>query len=303
MARAKHWCFTVNNFTDDDYSKFIHLDSDSTPILPPAFEYVIVGKEVGESGTPHLQGFVAFADRKRLAGCRTICARAHWSVSRSVPASIEYCRKDGDYVEVGHKPPPTSQGKRVDLDALKESIQGGVVDMQVLREEHSMVCAQYPRFVEAYLRDNIPPPTFVLHVLKPWQQQLVDIANGPVDPRKVFFIVDLAGAAGKTYLASYLETQCSKKTQTLKPGKLADMAFEYHEFTELLILDCPRSKQGEYIQYDFLEAVKDGRLFSPKYESRVKRFNPPHVFVFMNEFPDESKLSVDRYEVIHINES
>jgi len=58
-----------------------------------------------------------------------------------------------------------------------------------------------------------------------------------------------------------------------------------------------KSKQGDFIQYDFLEELKNGYVFSPKYESKNKSFPTPHVVVLMNEIPDKSKLSEDRYNI------
>jgi len=69
----------------------------------------------------------------------------------------------------------------------------------------------------------------------------------------------------------------------------------------VLFLDCPRSKQGDFIQYDFLENVKNGRIFSGKYESGMKYLDPVHIVVMMNEDPDLSKLSRDRPIIITIN--
>lgn len=78
------------------------------------------------------------------------------------------------------------------------------------------------------------------------------------------------------------------------------MAYSLSEDIRVLFIDAPRSKQGEYIQYDFLEDVKNGRIFSGKYESRMKRLGPCHVVVMMNELPDMLKLSEDRYNIIEI---
>ena len=63
---------------------------------------------------------------------------------------------------------------------------------------------------------------------------------------------------------------------------------------------CPRSKQGEHIQCDFLEEVKNGCVFSTKCESRHKMFEPPHVVVLMNEIPDMTKSSDDRHEITQL---
>ena len=68
----------------------------------------------------------------------------------------------------------------------------------------------------------------------------------------------------------------------------------------VVFFDCPRSKQGEFIQYDFLEEVKNGFVFSSKYESRNKAFDSPHVVVFMDEQPDMTKLSEDRYNILEL---
>lgn len=297
MARVKHWCFTLNHWTDGEYSRIFPSDASGSRGLASVLEYAVVGKETGTIGTPHLQGFVSFAQRARLSTVRRLLPRAHWEVARSISAAIEYCKKDGNFLEVGTPPPDRGQGKRSDLEAFKNAVTNGVRDRKQLREEHSLVCAQYPRFVEAYLLDQQSPPALEDHPLRPWQQRLVDISLEPPDARCIHFIVDTEGNSGKSWLASYFEVKVAKHVQVMKPGKLADMAYEYREDTEVFILDCPRSKQGDFIQYDFLESLKDGRLFSPKYESRMKRFSPPHVFVFMNEQPDMEKLSEDRYIV------
>jgi len=53
----------------------------------------------------------------------------------------------------------------------------------------------------------------------------------------------------------------------------------------------------EYLQYSFLESVKDGMIFSPKYDSTTKFMEQKcHVVVMCNELPDISKLSRDRYK-------
>lgn len=291
---AKNWCYTLNNYTPAEYEALAGT-------LPTDVVYLVCGKETGASGTPHLQGFISLSKRKRLTQVRRLSDRAHWEMARDARAAADYCKKDGDFVELGDPTAIAKQGKRNDLESFKESVRNGMVDRKELREAHSLVCARFPRFVEQYLRDVRGPPPLELHPLRPWQQELVDYIAEPVDPRAIVFVVDEAGGAGKSYIAAYCETQTTHIVQVMKPGKLADMAFAYDETNEVFILDCPRSKQGDFVQYDFLENVKDGRLFSPKYESVTKRFVPPHVIVFMNEFPDMNKLSADRYKFIDVN--
>ena len=302
MSRVKRWCFTLNHFTAVEYDILFPPTPDGSRGLAPLLEYACVGKEVSTSGTPHLQGFAVFKSRSRLTTVRQLLGRAHWEVARSVAASIAYCCNDGDYVEIGDRPPDTSQGKRTDIESFKSSVQSGVTSRKDLREVHSLVCAQYSKFVEQYIRDQHVPPPVEDFPLRSWQQHMVDIAVSAPDARSIYFVVDSTGNNGKSWLSNWFEANLEKRVQVMKPGKLVDMAFEYDEETELFILDCPRAKQGDYIQYDFLESVKDGRLFSPKYESRTKRFLPPHVFVFMNEVPDCTKLSDDRYVIVNLED-
>ena len=74
--------------------------------LPDA-EYWVIGKETGSEGTPHLQGYVVFMDRYRLAQIKkydTVCGRAHWepqSAHSTPKQASDYCKKDGQFLEHG----------------------------------------------------------------------------------------------------------------------------------------------------------------------------------------------------------
>lgn len=59
MSRCLRWCFTINNYSDAEFEEVkTWLVEHST--------YAIVGKEVGESNTPHLQGFMILKSKKNL---------------------------------------------------------------------------------------------------------------------------------------------------------------------------------------------------------------------------------------------
>jgi hypothetical protein len=290
---AKHWQFTLNNYTQDEYERICELGVHAT------VEYLIVGEEIGASGTPHLQGHISFVSQRRFRQVKNwVSPRAHLEVVRLLRSHIEYCKKDGSYREFGT--PPSSalaaSGKRNELDLFRATVATGVFGSPELREKHPNVMARYPHFARAIVRDLFPQGEFPNLPLRAWQQRVVEIANQEPHPRKIYFVIDRVGNVGKTYLAGFLRRNL-EKVQILKPGKLADMCLMYRIETKVLIVDVPRSK-SEQLQYAFLESVKDGMLFSGKYESQMKFFTPPHVFVFMNEEPDMKALSVDRYEYI-----
>jgi len=72
--------------------------------------YIIYGKEVGASGTPHLQGVVVFGSVRTEKQVRTLLPACHVEVAKDLSAAIKYCRKDGDVTERGI-PPKTHKEK------------------------------------------------------------------------------------------------------------------------------------------------------------------------------------------------
>lgn len=98
MSRSRNFCFTLNNYTDSSLALLAELDC----------KYLVFGKEVGASGTPHLQGFVHFVNAKSQPAARKLLPGCHVERMKGTPEqAITYCKKDGDVVERGH--PPMSQ--------------------------------------------------------------------------------------------------------------------------------------------------------------------------------------------------
>ena len=110
---AKHWAFTLNDYTDDDEQRIAAAASSEGVV------YVVYGREVASTGTPHLQGHVSLSVKKRQPQLVRLFGQAHYTVARSVKHSIDYCKKDGDYTEFGTPenvyPKFASQGARKNL--------------------------------------------------------------------------------------------------------------------------------------------------------------------------------------------
>lgn len=87
-----NWCMTLNNFSTEEYNSLkSFFSSNSSNIW-------IIGKEKGESGTPHLQMYCQFKDKLRFTGIKKICDRLHIEPSRgSKKQNLLYCSKEGDF--------------------------------------------------------------------------------------------------------------------------------------------------------------------------------------------------------------
>ena len=84
ISPAKRWCFTLNNYSEMEYSSIVY-------IFDTKSNFYIIGDEVGESGTPHLQGYVEFSTKCRPA---SINKRIHWEKAKANrDANVAYCSK------------------------------------------------------------------------------------------------------------------------------------------------------------------------------------------------------------------
>lgn len=91
-SRHRHYVGTLNNYEIDEY-KAIY-----TFCAQKAKKYII-GKEVGSSGTPHLQMFVSFSNPIGFGTMKKINERIHWEVCKGNEVdNYNYCSKDGNYI-------------------------------------------------------------------------------------------------------------------------------------------------------------------------------------------------------------
>lgn len=96
VSPSNGWCFTLNNWTEEEYSSIVHnIDADN-------FWYVI-GKEIAPTtGTPHLQGYIGLKNLKkkfRMTVFDKICTRDGVQCLRNERAkgckiaNLDYCIK------------------------------------------------------------------------------------------------------------------------------------------------------------------------------------------------------------------
>ena len=93
---ALRWLFVLNNYTNEDISSIVPTLSEECKILS-------IGKEIGESGTPHLQGYCEFK-RKIRPKSLGLTQRIHWGDKDGRPckkhcsreANLKYTQKEGN---------------------------------------------------------------------------------------------------------------------------------------------------------------------------------------------------------------
>jgi len=109
--KARSFVFTLNNYTDDEFMLIKELK----------YKYIVIGDEIGENGTPHLQGYVNFSSPISFNTIKKAMPRAHIETAKgNARQNYEYCSKQQLKYEDGVRP---EMGKRKDLDTIKEYIQ------------------------------------------------------------------------------------------------------------------------------------------------------------------------------------
>nr|WAE42944.1 MAG: replication associated protein [Cressdnaviricota sp.] len=113
MSRSRNWCFTLNNPTDEE----------RLVIVESAYRYLVVGNEVGEQGTAHIQGFICYKVQKTLSAVKKLIgARAHLECMRgSFAQASDYCKKDGDFQEFGELPMDKADKGQNEIDRWLEA--------------------------------------------------------------------------------------------------------------------------------------------------------------------------------------
>lgn len=242
-----------------------YTDADVTQLarLADRSKFWIIAKEVGEDGTPHLQCYFQFKNGMRFSTLKAACPRGHWEIAKGTrDQNYKYCSKDGDF-KSNFKPKLTQE----DLT--------------------DMVLAEYESVT-----------------WKPWQSDVLEIISEKPDSRTITWIYEHNGNVGKSFLARYLA--CRSDT-VISSGKASDIFNQVKTLIDngsqpkVVVCDIPRVAK-DYVSYQALENLKNGYLYSGKYEGGKCVFPHLHVVCFANQMPEIQKMSKDRWLIYTIKE-
>lgn len=118
-SKKRGWCFTINNPSLAESNALKSLGE--TGLQTSNVDYLIYGRETGDEGTPHLQGYIHCKSQRAFSAIKNLIGeRAHIEAAKGTPdQNRRYCIKDGDFDEWGDAP---KQGERTDLASLAKSV-------------------------------------------------------------------------------------------------------------------------------------------------------------------------------------
>lgn len=225
----------------------------------------IVGKETGEEGTPHLQCFVRYKNPRTFSSMKKKFPRAHIEIAKgNTNQNFNYCSKQENY----------KSNIEMKLSAKQE--------------------------YEIYMNEEYKDIEW-----KNWQKDILNLLETKPSKRTINWYWREEGNVGKSYLSQFVDW---KYDAIIANGKQQDVFNQYKSFIEennkqpkVALIDIPRSHK-EYVCYSTFEKIKDGLFYSGKYEGGKLRLIPHHLIVFANFYPDTSKLSEDRWNIVEIEE-
>lgn len=135
-VKARAWVFTINNYTEQEVARVLAVECRG----------IAVGKEVGEGGTPHLQGCICFDDQKTLRQVKVLLSpRVHlekmfgtWQQAKT------YALKDGNTLR--DEGDGLQQGRRTDLEDCKRKFDEGATADELLDSDFPVVWKAYKAF-------------------------------------------------------------------------------------------------------------------------------------------------------------
>lgn len=308
---------TLNNWTQDEIEALrgVILNQDSK------IRYIVWIQEIGVCGTPHLQIFAYAKSVLSVKGWHEQLGPrvANIVPTQNIPVAIEYCKgfrngqpKEGsDLTSVEEYGIAPNQGERTDLNDAAAAVRKRPLEELLLEgSEHLPTIAKHYTFFKEYdqmcrLKENYELAKeehneyWATKPIMKWEQDVLDIVNGPVDKRAIHWFYEENGDVGKTVMAKHLDYNYNAFYCT--GGKAVDIAHAY-KFEPIVVFNLVASVDETTMSYLYkvLEEFKDGIFSSGKYNSIVKRFKIPTVLVFSNMRPDDSKMKKNRLKVHRI---
>lgn len=168
-TKALYYVFVLNNWTQEEL--LLLRDFSTNEVV----KYIGWAQEIGESSTPHLQGYMELASRKTMSQIHKISKVKRLSLHKrrgsSQQARDYYADNDEKPIVQGLEEYGTLSksfaGKRNDLLDLKASLDAGA-SLAEVADEHFGSFVRYEKSIRSYKRLKASPRDFVPEVYVLW---------------------------------------------------------------------------------------------------------------------------------------
>lgn len=194
---SRQYCYTLNNYSDQELQKAKDLFDSNQPKVV----YHVFQQEKGESGTPHLQGFIRFDHPTQGTKIKTILSkRIHFEIAVGTPQqNKDYCTKEDTRIEGPYEYgecPILKQGKRNDAAQVLDLVNRGFT-FDEIAQEHPAYALRYGRGIKELISGYMRRKSYE------FRPPNVHIRWGPTGSGKSRYAADRHGAANVYVFGSY----------------------------------------------------------------------------------------------------
>lgn len=241
----RHWFMTLNNYDKSDIE--LILNSDCSILTKFVFQ-----EEIGEKGTPHLQGYFYWPAKMRPLSFFKFTNHPWWKKCRSIQASKDYCSKlntrNGETYIRGIKFPKKH-----------------IIDIELYDWQHDII----------NMLDKEPDDRSIYWFFSE------DGDKGKTTFQKWYHL---------KYKDKYDILCLDGSSSDMKNGIIQFMKNNENRTPEIIFMNIPKNK-GNDISYTGLETIKDMWFYSGKYEGGMVNGPRPHLLVFANKPPNYDKMT------------
>lgn len=251
--QAKKWDFTLNNYTEKE------IEQIEQTLSTEAVKFVFQ-EEIGENGTPHLQGCFELKKKKRKTALIKWNKRISFRPCRNWSALVDYCQKEDTRLPEGRIfkkgfPRPIWILEEHQLYDWQKEIR------DVILKEPENGCRKVYWFYET--TGNVGKSTFCKYLAV----------------KHDALILSGKAADMKYGIAQWIDKNGGPPA-----------------YPRTIICDIPRTSR-KFISYTGLEEIKNACFYSGKYEGKMIKGNNPHLVIFANFKPEVDKMSRDRWRI------
>ncbi|MBW3986171.1 hypothetical protein HHB58_11165 [Neisseria meningitidis] len=278
---AANWVFTLN------FAGEVPLLSFDERVQYASWQHERVSHD-------HLQGVIQLKKKSRMTTVKEIIGgNPHLEKMKgTIDEASRYTQKEQSRVAG-----PWSYGELLKKGSHKRKIMELIEDPENEIEEpqkyrRAMAWSAMKESQELASREGFP------HQLYSWQNTVLSLLEKDPDDRTIIWVYGPDGNNGKSQFGKFLGLK--KDYLYLPGGKTQDMTYMLMKNPKAhVVLDIPRCN-SEYLNYQFMELIKNRTIFSYKYEPVGCIVNNKiHVLVLTNVLPDYEKISQDRIQIIY----
>lgn len=255
--RSRLWCFTLNNYTEEDIKRILFTFR--------CDKYVLGFEEGKENKTPHIQGFVHFRSQRTWKSLKKKLPKSNFrKCDGTFRQNYAYCTKKDTQV----REPITNISP-------EEGI--GVTEMQKMKVRKKWSEMKLYPWQQEIL--NLQPDERLIH----WYWSKAGNLGKSSFAKYLVVTKDAIVCEGSTKDVMHQ----IHKYQNPESGVGKCVCW--------VVRDVARDDR--VYNYTLFEKIKNGLAFSGKYEGGVEIWNETVLVCFANEPPDQERMSEDRWRV------